>query len=68
MEEQIALLEAVKTTLESIPLYVVNGTDAMDKLEGCRNAVSNVIAELQRMERKATAQVPDRKEEATDGR
>lgn len=48
MEEQIALLQAVKTTLESIPLYVVNGADAMDKLEGCRNAVTSVIAELQK--------------------
>lgn len=48
MEDQIALLQAVKSTLESIPLYVVNGADAMDKLEGCRNAVNSVITELQK--------------------
>lgn len=51
MEENISLLLAVNTTLESIPLYIINGTEAMDKLEGCRNAIRSVIERLRETEK-----------------
>lgn len=46
MQEQINLLQAVRGTLNTIPLV---GIDAMDKLVGCANALDNVIRALQSM-------------------
>lgn len=67
MENSIALVEAIKTTLKTIPLYVCNGVDAMDKLEGCCNALDTVIGQLRNLKEKqqeagTAAPVPEEKE------
>lgn len=47
MDEQINLLEAVKSTMNTIP---VMGADAMDKFVGCYNAINTVISKLKEIE------------------
>lgn len=43
MNESISLLEAVVSTMDTIP---VTGIDAQDKFVGCANAIRSVIRTL----------------------
>lgn len=44
MNENISLLEAVVSTLDTIPIVGIN---AQDKFVGCANAIQTVIRSLQ---------------------
>lgn len=67
MNENISLLEAVVSTLDTIPIV---GIDAQDKFVGCANAIRNVISSLRETQRKEemAAPVQEEKEGVTDGR
>lgn len=60
MEVQIALLETVISTMDTIPVV---GVDNQDKFVGCAMAIRNVIQQLREAQ---TAQKKD-KEATTDG-
>lgn len=59
MNENISLLEAVVSTMDTIPVI---GIDAQDKFVGCANAIRTVIRALQDMQQ-AEAKTTDEKEE-----
>lgn len=61
MNENISLLEAVASTLDTIPII---GIDAQDKFVGCANAIRTVIRSLQEIQRQEemTAPMPEEKE------
>lgn len=68
MNENISLLEAIVSTMDTIPIV---GIDAMDKFVGCANAIRNVSRSLQEMQAQQTAEteapveepIPEEKEE-----
>lgn len=62
MNENISLLEAVVSTLDTIPIV---GIDAQDKFVGCANAIRSVIRSLQEI-RQEEVPVPAEKEEQDD--
>lgn len=51
--EIISLLEAVVTTMDTIPVV---GIDNQDKFVGCANAIKTVIRQLQAVQSEKTAQ------------
>lgn len=55
MIEQISLLEAVVSTLDTIPIV---GIDAQDKFVGCANAIRNVISSLRETQRQEEMAAP----------
>lgn len=69
MNENISLLEAVVSTMDTIPIV---GIDAQDKFVGCANAIRNVISSLRETQRKEEKKeemaTPISEEEVTDGR
>lgn len=67
MNESISLLEAIVSTMDTIPVV---GIDAQDKFVGCANAIRTVIRSLREAQRKEemAAPVQEEKEEVTDGR
>lgn len=64
MNENISLLEAIVSTLDSIPIV---GIDAQDKFVGCANAIRTVIRSLKEEQQRVEA-ISEEKEEVTDGR
>lgn len=58
MKESISLLEAVLSTLDTIPIV---GIDAQDKFVGCANAIRTVIRSIS--EEYLNAPNPEEKEE-----
>lgn len=67
MNESISLLEAIVSTMDTIPVV---GIDAQDKFVGCANAIRTVIRSLKEERRKEemAAPIPEEKEGVTDGR
>lgn len=59
MNENISLLEAVVSTLDTIPIV---GIDAQDKFVGCANAIRNVISSLRETQRKEEMAAPVQEE------
>lgn len=61
MNENISLLEAVVSTMDTIPIV---GIDAQDKFVGCANAIRTVIRSLKEEQQKVevTAAVHEEKE------
>lgn len=55
MNENISLLEAVVSTLDTIPIV---GIDAQDKFVGCANAIRNVISSLRETQRQEEMAAP----------
>lgn len=61
MNENISLLEAVVSTLDTIPIV---GIDAQDKYVGCANAIRSVIRSLREAQQaEVAAPIPEEKEE-----
>lgn len=58
MKESISLLEAVLSTMDTIPIA---GIDAQDKFVGCANAIRTVIRSIS--EEYLNAPNPEEKEE-----
>lgn len=52
MNENVSLLEAVVSTLGTIPIV---GIEAQDKFVGCANAIRTVIRSLREEQQKAEA-------------
>lgn len=59
MNENISLLEAIVSTLDTIPIV---GIDAQDKFVGCANAIRTVIRSLEEEQRNAEAAAPIQEE------
>lgn len=55
MNENISLLEAVVSTMDTIPVI---GIDAQDKFVGCANAIRSVIRSLKEGQWKAETEAP----------
>lgn len=55
MNENISLLEAIVSTMDTIPVI---GIDAQDKFVGCANAIRSVIRSLKEEQRKAETAAP----------
>lgn len=53
MNESISLLEAVVSTMDTIP---VTGIDAQDKFVGCANAIRSVIRSLREAQQAEVAE------------
>lgn len=62
MNKNISLLEAVVSTLDTIPVI---GIDAQDKFVGCANAIRSVIRSLREVQQaeKVATPIPEGKEE-----
>lgn len=62
MNENISLLEAIVSTMDTIPII---GIDAQDKFVGCANAIRSVIRSLREAQRKEEMEepIPEGKEE-----
>lgn len=62
MNENINLLQAIVSTLDTIPIV---GIEAQDKFVGCANAIRSVIRSMEVEQRKAetAAPIPEEKEE-----
>lgn len=62
MNENINLLQAIVSTMDTIPIV---GIDAQDKFVGCANAIRSVIRSLEEEQRKKemAAPIPEKKEE-----
>lgn len=52
MNENISLLEAIVSTLDTIPIV---GIDAQDKFVGCANAIRTVIRSLKEEQQRVEA-------------
>lgn len=59
MNENISLLEAVVSVMDTIPIV---GIDAQDKFVGCANAIRNVISSLRETQRKEEMAAPVQEE------
>lgn len=59
MTKNISLLEAVVSTLDTIPVV---GIDAQDKFVGCALTISNVIRSLKEEQQKQEAAAPVQEE------
>lgn len=55
MNENISLLEAIVSTMDTVPVI---GIDAQDKFVGCANAIRSVIRSLKEEQRKAETAAP----------
>lgn len=55
MNENISLLEAVVSTLDTIPVI---GIDAQDKFVGCANAIRTVIRSLREIQQQEEMAAP----------
>lgn len=55
MNENISLLEAIVSTMDTIPVI---GIDAQDKFVGCANAIRSVIRSLRENQRKEEMAAP----------
>ena len=63
--EEIALLEAVVSTMDTIS---ISGVDNQDKFVGCANAIRTVIRKLRQARTEhCTPAAMERKEEEADG-
>lgn len=62
MKENISLLEAIVSTMDTIPIV---GIEAQDKFVGCANAIRSVIRSMEAEQRKEemAAPIPEEKEE-----
>lgn len=64
MNENVSLLEAVVSTMDTIPII---GIDAQDKFVGCANAIRSVIRSMEEEQRNAevAAPIPEDSENGT---